>query len=92
MQRREASSKGEEGEAQKQKMIINIEWGNYNSSHLPYLDEDRAIDAESLNRGTQHYEKMISGMYVRPKGPFLTCAGLLSRPPPSPPSFFALRR
>jgi len=61
LKEKEAAGAGGEG---KRKMIINIEWGNYNSSHLPYLDEDRAIDAQSLNAGVQHYEKMISGMYL----------------------------
>lgn len=45
-------------------MIVNIEWGNFKSKYMPYLEEDRAIDAGTLNKGQQHYEKMISGMYL----------------------------
>ena len=46
------------------RMIVNIEWGNFKSDHLPYLAEDREIDEGTPNRGSQHYEKMISGMYL----------------------------
>ncbi|XP_042448357.1 hexokinase-2-like [Zingiber officinale] len=46
------------------KMVINMEWGNFRSSHLPTTDYDQALDAESLNPGEQIYEKLISGMYL----------------------------
>lgn len=46
------------------KMIINIEWGNLQSSSLPYTNEDRDTDKQTSNAGQQHYEKMISGMYL----------------------------
>ncbi|XP_026397253.1 hexokinase-1-like [Papaver somniferum] len=45
-------------------MVINTEWGNFRSSHLPVTEYDQALDQESLNAGEQIYEKMISGMYL----------------------------
>ena len=33
--------------------VINMEWGNFRSSHLPLTDYDHALDAESLNPGEQ---------------------------------------
>ncbi|KAK8551259.1 hypothetical protein V6N12_039907 [Hibiscus sabdariffa] len=45
-------------------MVINMEWGNFRSSHLPLTEYDHALDAESLNPGEQIYEKVISGMYL----------------------------
>ncbi|XP_047945131.1 hexokinase-2 [Salvia hispanica] len=45
-------------------MVINMEWGNFRSSHLPLTVYDYALDAESLNPGDQIFEKLISGMYL----------------------------
>ncbi|KAJ4851555.1 hexokinase A [Turnera subulata] len=45
-------------------MVINMEWGNFRSSHLPITEYDTAMDTESLNPGDQIYEKLISGMYL----------------------------
>uniref|UniRef100_A0A7N0TU97 Phosphotransferase n=2 Tax=Kalanchoe fedtschenkoi TaxID=63787 RepID=A0A7N0TU97_KALFE len=45
-------------------MVINTEWGNFSTLHLPFTELDLALDAESLNPGEQLYEKMISGMYL----------------------------
>ncbi|XP_057977435.1 hexokinase-1-like [Malania oleifera] len=45
-------------------MVINMEWGNFKSSHLPLTEYDRAMDAESLNPGEQIFEKSISGLYL----------------------------
>ncbi|GLU09942.1 hypothetical protein SLE2022_267770 [Rubroshorea leprosula] len=45
-------------------MVINMEWGNFRSSHLPLTAYDNALDVESLNPGEQIFEKMISGMYL----------------------------
>ncbi|KAL1533437.1 hexokinase A [Salvia divinorum] len=45
-------------------MAINMEWGNFRSSHLPLTEYDSAMDAESLNPGEQIFEKLISGMYL----------------------------
>ncbi|KAL2516312.1 Hexokinase-1 [Forsythia ovata] len=46
------------------KMVINMEWGNFMSSHLPLTDYDHALDVESLNPGEQIFEKITSGMYL----------------------------
>ncbi|KAJ6815976.1 hexokinase-2-like [Iris pallida] len=45
-------------------MVINMEWGNFRSSHLPLTEYDQALDVESLNPGEQIFEKLISGMYL----------------------------
>lgn len=45
-------------------MVINMEWGNFWSSHLPRTAYDDDLDSESLNPGEQGFEKMISGMYL----------------------------
>uniref|UniRef100_A0A0D9V542 Phosphotransferase n=1 Tax=Leersia perrieri TaxID=77586 RepID=A0A0D9V542_9ORYZ len=45
-------------------MVINMEWGNFKSSHFPLTQFDQELDAESLNPGEQIYEKLISGMYM----------------------------
>ncbi|KAI4377768.1 hypothetical protein MLD38_015346 [Melastoma candidum] len=45
-------------------MVINTEWGNFRSSHIPLTEYDHALDAESLNPGEQIFEKTISGMYL----------------------------
>ncbi|GFY98386.1 hexokinase 1 [Actinidia rufa] len=45
-------------------MVINMEWGNFRSSHLPLTEFDQAMDVESLNPGEQIFEKVISGMYL----------------------------
>lgn len=33
--------------------VINMEWGNFRSSHLPLTEYDHSLDAESLNPGEQ---------------------------------------
>ncbi|KAF5781818.1 putative hexokinase [Helianthus annuus] len=38
-------------------MVINMEWGNFSSSHLPLTEYDTALDIESLNPGQQMYKK-----------------------------------
>ncbi|XP_068641320.1 hexokinase-1-like isoform X2 [Aristolochia californica] len=45
-------------------MVINMEWGNFRSSHLPVTEYDQALDSDSLNPGEQIFEKMLSGMYL----------------------------
>ncbi|KAK4785399.1 hypothetical protein SAY86_002088 [Trapa natans] len=45
-------------------MVINMEWGNFRSSHLPLTEYDDDLDVASLNPGEQIFEKMISGMYL----------------------------
>ncbi|KAJ6295964.1 hypothetical protein OIU78_023899 [Salix suchowensis] len=38
-------------------MVINMEWGNFRSSHLPLTEYDQDLDVESLNPGEQIFEK-----------------------------------
>ncbi|XP_021749832.1 hexokinase-2-like [Chenopodium quinoa] len=45
-------------------MVINTEWGNFNSSLLPLTDYDRALDSDSPNHHKQILEKMLSGRYL----------------------------
>ncbi|KAL8458390.1 hypothetical protein ACS0TY_036054 [Phlomoides rotata] len=45
-------------------MVINMEWGNFRSSHLPLTEYDNGLDEESLNPGEQIFEKLVSGMYL----------------------------
>ena len=44
------------------RMIINIEWGNFNK--LASTPFDRRLDESSDNPGEQILEKMVSGMYL----------------------------
>ncbi|KAK3205210.1 hypothetical protein Dsin_019256 [Dipteronia sinensis] len=45
-------------------MVVNMEWGNFWSSHLPRTSYDIDLDANSPNPNDQGFEKMISGMYL----------------------------
>ncbi|KAL8129937.1 hypothetical protein V2J09_019092 [Rumex salicifolius] len=45
-------------------MVINMEWGNFFTEHLPLTEYDKALDMASLNCGEQIFEKLISGMYL----------------------------
>ncbi|KAL0459170.1 UNVERIFIED_CONTAM: Hexokinase-3 [Sesamum latifolium] len=45
-------------------MVINMEWGNFWSSHLPRTPYDAELDADSPNSNDQGFEKMISGLYL----------------------------
>ncbi|KAG8053977.1 hypothetical protein GUJ93_ZPchr0001g31016 [Zizania palustris] len=45
-------------------MVVNMEWGNFWSSHLPRTPYDLSLDDETQNRNDQGFEKMISGMYL----------------------------
>ncbi|CAL1391051.1 unnamed protein product [Linum trigynum] len=45
-------------------MVVNMEWGNFWSSHLPRTTYDIDMDLESPNPNDQGFEKMISGMYL----------------------------
>ncbi|KAJ6315604.1 hypothetical protein OIU78_018972 [Salix suchowensis] len=45
-------------------MAVNMEWGNFWSSHLPRTSYDIDLDSESPNPNDQGFEKMISGMYL----------------------------
>ncbi|KAF8376821.1 hypothetical protein HHK36_031508 [Tetracentron sinense] len=47
-------------------MVVNMEWGNFWSSHLPRTSYDVDLDTDSPNPNDQArgFEKMISGMYL----------------------------
>ncbi|KAK4741980.1 hypothetical protein SAY87_025568 [Trapa incisa] len=45
-------------------MVVNMEWGNFWSLHLPRTPYDVDLDVDSPNPGEQGFEKMISGMYL----------------------------
>ncbi|GMH13020.1 hypothetical protein Nepgr_014861 [Nepenthes gracilis] len=45
-------------------MVVNMEWGDFWSSHLPRTRYDIDLDAESPSPNDQVFEKMISGMYL----------------------------
>ncbi|KAL2522621.1 putative hexokinase-like 2 protein [Forsythia ovata] len=45
-------------------MIVNMQWGNFSSSHLPFTEFDASLDDESSNPGSRMFEKLISGMYL----------------------------
>ncbi|KAF2595356.1 hypothetical protein F2Q70_00042676, partial [Brassica cretica] len=45
-------------------MVVNMEWGNFWSSHLPRTSYDIELDAESSNSNDMGFEKMIAGMYL----------------------------
>nr|XP_051228140.1 hexokinase-3 isoform X5 [Lolium perenne] len=45
-------------------MVVNMEWGNFWSSHLPRTPYDISLDDETQNHNDQGFEKMISGMYL----------------------------
>jgi len=49
-------------EARTNRMIINIEWGNFNK--LRCASYDKELDKASDNPGSQILEKMVSGMYL----------------------------
>eukprot|EP00475_Leptophrys_vorax_P013026 TRINITY_DN1941_c2_g2_i1.p1 TRINITY_DN1941_c2_g2~~TRINITY_DN1941_c2_g2_i1.p1 ORF type:complete len:364 (-),score=7.94 TRINITY_DN1941_c2_g2_i1:137-1228(-) len=46
------------------RMVINMEWGNFWSPHLPITPYDDRLDSNSHNCGDQRYEKITSGMYM----------------------------
>ncbi|CAN6922904.1 unnamed protein product, partial [Brassica oleracea] len=46
------------------KSQVNMEWGNFWSSHLPRTSYDIDLDAESSNPNDMGFEKMIAGMYL----------------------------
>ncbi|KAK7386333.1 hypothetical protein VNO78_26493 [Psophocarpus tetragonolobus] len=45
-------------------LVISMEWGKFNSPHLPLTSFDASVDAESSNPGSEIFEKLISGMYL----------------------------
>lgn len=63
-ERAEAITKYQGDSPRSGSMVINMEWGNFWSSHLPRTSYDEDLDGESLNPGEQGFEKMISGLYL----------------------------
>ena len=47
-------------------MIVNTEWGSFDNemSVLPRTPYDDTLDAKSVNRGIQMFEKRVSGMFL----------------------------
>ncbi|KAH0926066.1 hypothetical protein HID58_018322, partial [Brassica napus] len=45
-------------------MVVNMEWGNFWSSHLPRTSYDIDLDAESSNPNDMGFEKIIAGLYL----------------------------
>ncbi|KAK7263297.1 hypothetical protein RJT34_30884 [Clitoria ternatea] len=45
-------------------LVLSMEWGNFNSPHLPVTSFDDSLDAESSHPGTWIFEKLISGWYL----------------------------
>ena len=45
-------------------MVVNTEWGGYQSPLLPMTADDYASDAAGANPGECHFEKLISGYYM----------------------------
>jgi hexokinase len=55
------------GDSHGQEVIINCEWGAFgDTGTLEFIrtEYDRIIDDNSINKGNQLFEKMISGMYM----------------------------
>ncbi|KAE8694056.1 putative hexokinase-like 2 protein [Hibiscus syriacus] len=48
----------------KGEIVISMEWGNFNSCHLPITQYDSSLDAASSNPGNRIFEKLISGVYL----------------------------
>ncbi|KAK4514268.1 uncharacterized protein ATC70_001859 [Mucor velutinosus] len=51
-------------EHQEHDMIINTEWCNIGSRHLPKTEFDALLDQQSNNPGIHSFEKMTTGMYL----------------------------
>lgn len=64
VERAESISKWKGERPKSGQMVINMEWGNFWSSHLPRTYYDELLDNESLHPGEYGFEKMISGMYL----------------------------
>ncbi|KAI3813434.1 hypothetical protein L1987_18157 [Smallanthus sonchifolius] len=45
-------------------MVIDMQWGNFNTPHLPITQFDMALDSESSNPGLRIFEKLIGGRYL----------------------------
>ncbi|XP_031108373.1 probable hexokinase-like 2 protein [Ipomoea triloba] len=49
---------------QSSELVIDMQWGNFYSSHLPITEFDVSLDTESTNPGYRRFEKLISGVYL----------------------------
>ncbi|KAJ0867416.1 putative hexokinase, ATPase, nucleotide binding domain-containing protein [Helianthus annuus] len=45
-------------------MVIDMQWGKFNTPHLPITQFDMALDSESSNPGSRIFEKLIGGRYL----------------------------
>ncbi|KAI3502969.1 hypothetical protein L1887_31401 [Cichorium endivia] len=52
------------GESKLGEMVIDMQWGNFNTPHLPITEFDTALDSESSNPGCRMFEKLIGGIYL----------------------------
>ena len=52
------------GQDPSNEMVVNTEWGGYQSPLLPMTADDYASDAAGANPGECHFEKLISGYYM----------------------------
>ncbi|CAK9222604.1 unnamed protein product [Sphagnum troendelagicum] len=64
VERADAVAKWRDPPPKSGEMIINLEWGNFRSPHLPRTFADEEVDVESVNPGDQWFEKMVGGMYL----------------------------
>ncbi|GJS26474.1 hexokinase [Tanacetum coccineum] len=64
IERVDAIPKWEGTPPKSREMVINMEWGNFQSPHLPLMEYDESLDANSKHPEKQIFEKMISGMYL----------------------------
>ncbi|KAI3978651.1 hypothetical protein MKX01_015826 [Papaver californicum] len=65
IEQKSAVSKWNDPSTTSAEMVIDVEWGSFNSSNLPLTKEfDVCLDAKSSNPGEQIFEKLISGMYL----------------------------
>jgi hexokinase len=46
------------------RLCCGQEWADYTSDCLPWLQEDRELDADSRYPGSHHFEKMTAGLYM----------------------------
>ncbi|PWA67616.1 hexokinase-like 3 [Artemisia annua] len=52
------------GRSKHGEMVIDMQWGNFNTPHLPITQFDMALDSESSNPGCRIFEKLIGGRYL----------------------------
>ncbi|KAF9906625.1 glucokinase [Linnemannia zychae] len=66
IKKREANLFGNDDEASKKEMVINIEFGAFDNERqvLPLTIYDNKVNRKSLNPSKQLFEKMVAGMYL----------------------------